>query len=217
MQKNQEQLDIENLEKMLKSCYSDKFRQGVYKTLFRNASKMLKNAKIVQNIDDAIYLRKALDKILNHIDHPIEDSFGLANILHHKFYQHIVDDIIICSAFEMYAKATLLKKQYVIQAIDYPNNRKKEQNEKPIHIKTLLSDKSKNAIWRLSRNTLPISILLKHNYFSKITKHEELLPVLLEINKRRNLLHYNVASAYNLEMPMLTEIEFLINTINKNA
>lgn len=217
MQKKQEKMHIENLEKRLKSCYSDKFRQSVYKSLYMNSARMIKNAKIVQNISDAIYLRKALDKILNHTDHPIEDSFGLANILHSKFYQHIVDDIVICSAFEMYAKATLLKKQYVVQNIDYPNNRKKEQKIKPIHLRTLMSDKSKGIIWRLSKNTLPVSLLLKNCYFSKITKHDKLRSVLVELNNRRNLLHYNVASAYAIEMPMLTEINFLINTINKNA
>jgi hypothetical protein len=214
MQKNKETQDKIILEKKLKSCYENNFRQGTYKALYQNASKMLNNAKIANNIADAICLRKGLDKIINE---PTPELFGMANILHHKFYQHIVDDIILMSSFEMYAKACLLKKQYIVHVIEKPNKFKKEQKNFPVHLKTLLAQKAKGEVWKLSNNTIPVSLLLKDKYFEKITKRSELKGVLEELNRRRNLLHYNVASSFSLEMKMLLEIEYLKKLINSNA
>ena len=210
-------MDLDKLNKKLQLYYIKGFRKPMYKGLYINSEKMIRNAKIVQNIYYAICLSKSLDKLLKDTNIPILDTLGLHDILHHKFYQHIIDDIILMSAFEMYAKATLLKKQYIVQIINVPSQYKKEQRNKPIHVKKLLSEKSKGIIWKLSDNTLSVSILLKDAYFEKITKRKSLQKTLMEINKRRNLLHFNIASSYSLKTTMLQDLEYLIKLIKKSV
>ena len=94
--------------------------------LIYNAKRIIEKAKIIKNIEQAINLREQINQeAAKRIpEKPLKKMQRL-----NEFYNYMLDDLCIISAYEMYSKAILLKNNYIIHLINKPNNLKKQQKK----------------------------------------------------------------------------------------
>jgi hypothetical protein len=174
--------------------------------LISTSKELLKKAKIVQRIEHTLVLKQLLAKV------PMGEINDLEMFVMHdeifERYEIIIDDTFIVSAFENYAKAILLKKGYMIHAIDKPNELKKKQKVKPIHKRTILSKKYSENYY-ISHNTIGISTLLKPNYINILKLSDDEVFALEKCRKYRNKIHFRGPTFHTIEEQFLIGISQL--------
>ncbi|GGY65163.1 hypothetical protein GCM10011613_06270 [Cellvibrio zantedeschiae] len=167
-----------------------------YESLMINARKMLHKAKIATNIESALRIAKAMEK-----DAKTRSELFCVLL---DYYEHIIDDVAIMSAFELFAKSKLLRKQYIIHDLESAKDQHKIRNvqkKQPIHIKSCLA---KN--YTIKETTLSTSVLLSPKYTVKYNLSDSCIKNLGFFNKTRNLLHMHEITTYGMHLEKLEAI-----------
>ncbi len=192
--------------------------KGDTEALYKNAHRMMNKAKIVQRLDEAISLDTLFEKLWkdegNKKDlHPLKMQII-------TFYEPIVDDAILFSAFEMYSKDTLLRTQYIVHEIKTAANYNKgckEQRKTPFHFKTYRKLAKEGVITGIKQTTIGGEVLLKEKYFEKINLKKEHIKHYDKIRAMRNRLHsVNTFYLYSVKLEWLLAISHLRDQIQKN-
>ena len=126
-------------------------------------------------------------------------------------YESLIDSVKICTAFENYNKAMLLKNGYLVHQISSKTNRalaERQKNEPILINEFLISNKFKSddQTGRLHLDvlqnfkTISFNLTLKDSYQSIISLDREFHHFLNGMNNRRNRLHFykNAYGVFNL-------------------
>ena len=203
----------------------DGYRKGkanlVTSSLDWMARSMLDKAKITKHIDRA--------KVLHIL---VEQSFAKSGksdadqevnrqlfLLRSECFDVLIDDLIIASAFELYAKRTLLSRGYCVHNISTPESLTNAQQGKkgraasPIHVKTIRASEAKGEKVSFQKNTLTMSILMKKAYVDRLKVPEDAMRGLTEVQKRRNLIHFHTGYTWTVTSDLLALVDYLDKAI----
>lgn len=108
-------------------------------SLSGSARIMLQKTEILGNLDKAKGLLTLYDelRISGFKGNTGESLFGVAHRALSECYAVILDDLMLLSAFEIYAKSLLIKKSYVIHEIKKPKSLATKQRKTPVHIRSI--------------------------------------------------------------------------------
>ena len=197
----------------------DKYRQGgdvggLSNFIFYASGYFLINSNIYKNIDSASLILNQLEKLRlkKNKDHEVMATLSFIFL---DFYKHIIDDTAIASSFENYSKGMLLKRRYIVNVVEMPEFLKREQSRKPIHFLRYRNLLKKGHNVKLSKNTLPLSILIKVNYLERIGYSVKYQPILKKIIDHRNMIHFMGITGIKPEKVFLNHIYYLKANIEK--
>jgi hypothetical protein len=157
----------------------------------RSARHILQKSKIAQSLASAITLQYVHERMP--ITNSIEDAYhrlGMLRILTTDYFSMLADDVLLLSAYEIYAKSQLLKKRYVIHDILKPDGLRKKQRREPIHIRTIQAHFKRGETVEFGETTLAVSTLQKRAYKKITTTPSAASKGLEEVWRRRNLIHF---------------------------
>jgi len=181
-------------------------------TLFTSAHSMIQKARVVQNIDDILQLRELFDRLFK--EKGIEPTeIDVLHKLISNNYEYVTDDVLMISAFELYAKGKLLAENFVPHVIDKPNCLSKKQKKRPVHVSDLKAAQRRGDDVCMLYKTLMCRTLLKPKYIAIIAIQGEHVEEIKKMNKRRNFIHFREPSAYDIKIPYLRACEYLSSTI----
>lgn len=189
--------------------------RGSSRILFLNAQRLLKKSNLARNLSRARDLGK-VRKLLYELG---PDHAGFEHALtvfkeQSAYYDVIVDDVIIVGAFELYAKAMLLKKQRLPHVITKPGPLARGQKNRPIHFRTYRSELKKGDV-SLSTKTLAASTLIGPGYRSALDLPASVFPELRKIIERRNRIHFHGAMGWTIESSMIDAVQSLSDAIDR--
>lgn len=179
---------------------------GIGKSISYFAKKMLLKAKIAKNIESAHAIVAAREKARSDGDRKLVQS--LSKILF-DLHEYILDEAAIVSSFELFSKATLFKKQYLIHVIKSPQRLRDKQKRHPIHRATYRACIKRGEKPTINYQTLSASQLLEKGYHSKVGLPSHVLKEIGKFNKDRNLLHLHVLPVYGLDSKAIKGIRDL--------
>ncbi len=180
-----------------------------------SARSMLDKAKITSNVKRAKILRSLVDKhIANNLenDDDREELFLIHQVLSECF-EVVVDDLMLLSAFEMYAKGQLLRKGYLVHEISKPSLLNKKQRTSPVHVRTIRAHAKRGEKIKFSEKTIGIGQLVEQGYIGKYPLTEDELVGLSEVRKRRNLVHFQMGMSWRISKELLAFTEYLDSKI----
>ncbi len=173
---------------------------------------MLERTTILPTLSRAKLLRTVVDRSnanLNmHDEAEREELFGIFRLLT-ECYEPIADDVLVISAFEIHAKATLLRSGYVIHEIARPRSLSKRQRESPVHVRTLRAAAHAGELPQFKQTTVGIDTLLKNAYRKHYAVPEKASLALQEVRRRRNFVHFAEPYVWSVERELLELIEHL--------
>ena len=181
--------------------------------LLYSARRMIEKAKLIKNIDSVLATTEIIHHLLDDSTGILENEVRQLSKVMFSNYEHIVDDMIIISSYEMYAKAVLLRKRYIVHEIIKPNNIRRKQKKNPYHILTYRSDKKNNNDVSISQRTITVSTLLNNKYTTMLGLTRDEITFLKELNLRRNLCHLFSGDLYGLEPKKVKAIKKIYNRI----
>ena len=180
--------------------------------MFGNAGHFLNKTKISKHLDEAISLCKVHSHLLQVNDCDIEDKIHLYQVLS-SFYEPIIDDVLIFSAFELIAKAKLLKKRYIVHEVrDCTDDSKfsKKQKTEPLHISTYRKLFKEGHINGIKGITIGGRILLKEKYYEKLNMLNIHKSSIENMRFMRNRLHsVELGYAWGVELEWLEAVRYL--------
>lgn len=185
---------------------------SVTRCLFWQAKHVFEKAKIVNHLRSALTIAKQVD-LLNSENSIVLEPFHVTELFHalNSLYDPSVDDLIIIGALELYAKALLLKHEYVVHKITAPSSLKKRQHKQPISFEDYCLN-IKNI--KIGVNTIAISTILSTNYNQYIHLSEDSLEELKKVNIARNNIHFCIVrwgSVYTTKLLAINELGCQIN------
>ncbi len=199
------------------------YRQGKYKNatwgLDYMARSMLKKAKIAQNIDRAKVLRTLVDQssTKGSKNRSGPDEWSQLFRLLSDCFEVLIDDLIVASAFELYAKRTLLSRGYCVHNISAPEALVKAQQRgaaaRPIHVRTIRAVEAKGEKVSFQKSTLKLSVLMKKAYADRLHVPANAMKGLAEVQERRNLIHFHTHYTWNVTHDLLALVEYLDEVI----
>jgi hypothetical protein len=182
----------------------------------RGARVMLDRTTIVPNLQRAKILLDVLDVLQtgDHHDNELElqrvfDVFSLLT----DCFEPIADDVLIISALEIHAKAELLRKGYVIHEIRQPSRLRKQQKEKPVHVRTVRAAIRKGEQVVFNQGTLGIGLLLIDKYLKHYPVPPTAVAALAEVRRRRNFVHFPDPYGYGVDRGLLQLVQHLHTVI----
>lgn len=132
-----------------------------------------------------------------------------------KDYVPVVHDVLLVSAFELLAKASLIRRSLVVHEIKEPIDLSDMQRKIPIHRNTLRARQKLGETIVFSNRTIGLSVLLG----SKYRKHYPLSNLeyqgLKEARERRNLIHFQVHLLWNVSKSLIEFAAYLGQNIPK--
>ena len=185
------------------------------------ARSMLEKAKIAKHIDRAKVLRTLVDQSFaksgkGEFDRKAgHELFSLLS----ECFDVLIDDLIIGSAFELYAKRMLLSQGYCVHDISLPENLrlaqrgKKGQGGAPVHVNTIKATETKGAAVGFGETTLSLSILMSKPYANRLNLPADAMRGLAEVRERRNLVHFHTHLTWNVTSDLLALVEYLDKAI----
>lgn len=177
-----------------------------------SARSIFKKAKIAENYKRAKILRKILDEKFKAADFDDEQSVHEIGDLHFilvECHEVITDDLLIISAFETMAKRRLMGKCYVIHEIENPRDLRSRQRRSPIHARTIKAYEDRGESVTFRENTIGIHLLMQKGYRKRISFPDDLQGGIEIARKRRNLIHFRIASFYTVEIELLDLVAYL--------
>jgi hypothetical protein len=178
--------------------------------LFFVADGYMKRARIANEAEQAIKLNNIV-RNLSDDENNIESVFALINEVGEK-HDLVHDDLFIVAAYENFAKATLLKKNYVVHRLSKPASLKALQKKKPIHFRTVRSKKYKDSFF-LEHHTIGINELLKPNYIKTVGLKPGEVYSLEQCRSMRNNIHFGGPKVYSYETKFYKGIAMLRDRI----
>jgi hypothetical protein len=138
------------------------------------------------------------------------DVFGLLM----DCYQLIVDDLLVIFAFEIHAKAVLLKAGYVIHQIRKPKALRSLQSESPIHIRTVQASSKRGEEVGFQPHSLGIDLLLREKYLQHYPLPSGGAAAIAEVRKRRNTIHFVEPYVWAVDRSLIQLVEHLESAIS---
>jgi hypothetical protein len=182
----------------------------------RGARVMLERTTIVPNLQRAKVLLDVLDVFWtgDHLNNELERQrvFDVFSLLTDCF-EPIADDVLIISALEIHAKAELLRKGYVIHEIRHPSRLRKQQNNTPVHVRTVRAALRKGEQVVFNQGTIGISLLLLDKYLKHYPVPPAAVTALAEVRRRRNFVHFPDPYTYGVDRSLLELVQHLHNVI----
>ena len=182
--------------------------------LDRGARVMLSKTKIVPNLARASML---LD-VFEHLP-PAEDAASqerMFNVFHllSDCYEPVADDVLILAAFEIHAKAQLLRRGYAIHEIHTPSDLKRTQRRSPVHVRSIRALGRRGTPPVFTDKTIGISSLMAPNYF-RIYRLPSVAAetALEEVRRRRNFVHFGEPYTWALDRALLNLVSHLERVI----
>ena len=160
------------------------------------ARKYMRRARIAEEADQAIKLHKVLDE-LPRSQKDIESVFTVYNEILSK-HDLVHDDLFIIAAYENYAKAILLGKQYVIHQLSKPKKLRNQQYRRPVHFKTLRGKCYKDSFF-IEHKTIGVSVLLNSDYAKKIGITSNEVKSLEKCRLMRNQIHFGGVRVHSFD------------------
>lgn len=222
-----------NCFKKLKAVKVAKSRQNLFAVLFdqyltpggkwkswgnileSNARTMLCKTKIHKQLDEAktLYkLERHFSKNVNQSHFSDDDFFNVARLAF-SCEDHLVDPILLLSAYEMYFKSVMLRNRFVIHQIKKPETLKRKQYKTPIHVNEIRKLNKNGEHIEFSDYTIGIEQILSPSYQS-ICPIPSNAKIGLEIVRyNRNLVHCFFAKASSLKQEFLDLVEYLDKAI----
>ena len=155
--------------------------------LRKAARDYIKRAVIAREASNVIALNKALQSHITEFMKTGASSVLMSEII--KRYDVVHDDLFIVAAFENYAKAELLGKRYVVHVVNRPPELRKLQEERPLHMKTLLGRKYREKFY-FSHFTIGMRQLLQPDYLAKLDLSKREIAALQSCRGIRNSIHF---------------------------
>jgi hypothetical protein len=181
-----------------------------------NARMMLERSKILPNLARANLLLDLLDfcrkggHVLDDAEHQrVFDVFSLLM----ECYQYIVDDLLVVSAFEIHAKAVLLKSGYVIHQIREPKKLRKIQSKAPIHVRTVQASSKRGEEVRFQSYSLGIGVLLQEKYLQHYPLPSGTDAAIAQAKTRRDTIHFAEHYPWAVDRNLLKLVEHLGSAI----
>lgn len=184
--------------------------------IFFRAKQMLGNAHIANNLHNALILAKIKESKYGNSEMEMDDYLSLFEVLM-SFYRDLIDDVVIISSFEIYAKAILLNKQFIVHEIQSPAKLAKEQKNKPLHFRSYRALLKKGEVIKIKERTLTASLLLSSQYSTKLELSRSTITEMKKFNKSRNKIHFHMSGAFSLDIKKLNAIHDLKSKIEKRA
>jgi hypothetical protein len=177
---------------------------------------MLERTAILPNLERANLLLDVLERLTpaERFGDESEQSrfFGIFRLLS-ACYAVIADDLLILSAFEIHAKAVLLKSGYVIHEIRKPAALKSRQRERPIHVRTIRAAIRSGDSVVFAHTTLGIKTLLQSKYITRYPVPLDATIALEEVRTRRNYVHFAEPYAWGVDRNLLELVAHLNKAI----
>lgn len=183
--------------------------------IFYAAGYFLSNAKIYKNLDNAQLAIEQIDQLSKMRNEKVVEARMAFHMILSNYYQHTVDDVLIVSAFENYAKGMLLKRRYIPHVVNSPIDWKREQKKQPLHILKFRAGLARGIDIQLSDMTLSPSILTKNSYLDKIEYSKQRKAELLKTISNRNKLHFRGMDSYSFKSEYFDQIAYLTKLIKK--
>jgi hypothetical protein len=189
--------------------------------ILRMARHTLESATLIKHFNREKVIRDLMDEwnkggLGVSTDRRIVVALELGMLLNVEFFKVVVDDMLLVSAFEMHAKAALLKKGYIVHYVEFPLDLKKTQKSRPIHVRTVRAMVKKVNIPKFSQKTLGLSDLLRDEYVLHYPLSQLERKGLKEAIERRNLIHFHTGTAYNVTHALLALAKHLMSIIPLN-
>jgi len=172
------------------------------------ARNTLEKAKIAQNIERAKELRGVYDSLLKD-KRPVEEWSTVFRVLS-GYYEVIQDDLMLISAYELHLKSKLLRKNYAIHEICAPKELSKRQKKEPIHKRTMQAYIARGETIKFTEKTLGISTITEKGYAKFHTTNRSVERGFKIAKARRNLVHFTLGHAYQVDKELLDFVEYLI-------
>jgi hypothetical protein len=174
--------------------------------LLWGARAMLNKTQIVPNIKHTRILRKALDNLnaTTSTEDRTKEWFDIFEVLC-TFFDPILDDVLLISAFETYAKACLLKQGYFVHNIKRPKNLTLVQKREPVSLEEVTHYKNVEFF----EKTLGIELLTQDNYIKLYPFTEDTTKGLNTVRQRRNTVHFYVGVAWAIDNELISFVEEL--------
>ena len=179
--------------------------------LHQGARLMLERTAIVSNLQRAYLLLDVMESLQHSPQVGVSQEsrvFGVFALLT-DCYSYIADDLLVAAAFEIHAKAKLLKAGYVIHNIREPVHLRKLQKKQPIHVRTVRARMKQGDNVLFDRITLGIATLLEARYLSHYPLTPGALGALGEVRRRRNLVHFAEPHSWAVDRNLLELVEHL--------
>ncbi|MCP4394687.1 MAG: hypothetical protein GY804_10545 [Alphaproteobacteria bacterium] len=174
----------------------------------------MNKASVIEHIDILIRTHE-IHKILRDKDDDLgNQTLDLISRLF-RFYDFVVDDVIIIGAFERYLKACLLRDGYVVHIIK-KGKLNKQQKNKPISTKELQDANNESSSVTIEDNkTIGCASLLKDEYFKLNPLEDEYQEYFNDIQNNRNKIHFSGTSFFHNggNLRHLNAIQHLYETI----
>jgi hypothetical protein len=184
--------------------------------LHQNARIMLQRTAILPSLSRANLLLDVLERFTpaERFGDESEQSrfFGIFRLLT-ECYEVIADDLLILSALEIHAKATLLKAGYVIHDIRKPTALRQRQKERPIHVRTVRANINKGEDVVFAQTTLGVSTWLQQRYVRFYPLPAGAVNALAEVRRRRNFVHFAEPYTWTVDRNLLELVGHLNNVI----
>lgn len=176
--------------------------------LLYSAQRAFRRAWITQNIDEALLLQEVKEDLKGNFRGSTMDLDMKLTRVQGSLYDHIIDDMLVIGAFELYAKAVLGGQGVLVHAIRTPSSLKKDQGKRPVKV---AEAEAEDAVLRMQ--SIKCSTLLEDAYCDLIgvpAQHRESLE---GINKCRNLIHGHPIIGHRFERDTFLAIKWLGDAI----
>ena len=183
--------------------------------LHQNARIMLQRTAILPSLARANLLLDVLDRFTpaERSDESVQARFFGVYRLLTECYEVIADDLLILSALEIHAKATLLKAGYVIHDIRKPRALNQQQKDRPVHVRTVRAFVNKGGHVEFARTTLGIGVCLQPKYIRHYPLPAGAATALAEVRRRRNFVHFAEPYFWTVDRDLLELVGHLDETI----
>ncbi|MGH7926480.1 MAG: hypothetical protein ACREQV_01635 [Candidatus Binatia bacterium] len=176
------------------------------------ARSMLERTRIINNVERARLLLDALDRLPTPVEARESSEgelwFELFRLLCDN-YAPIVDDLLLISAFEMAAKASLLRAGYVIHEIETPKDLRACQRKRPVHRRTVRASITRGTDVQFSDRTIGMPALMEPKYFVRHRLPRGAASALREVQGRRNLVHFQMLLMWGVDRDLISLVEHL--------
>jgi hypothetical protein len=189
------------------------------KLLRYSARQMFDKADIANNLNKAKKLRALYDYLRTQKGGaPLEqmERWSIPFEALNDCFSVILDDLMLLSAYEMYAKAFLISKGYVVHEIEIPQSLKRLQKKGPIHVRTIRAKMASGEVVKFQETTIGIGHLLSSGYKAKVKTPKLVEDGLIEARNRRNRIHFALSYTWSVTPQLLALVEYLDKEIPKS-
>jgi len=174
------------------------------------ARRMLNNADLVNTLDRALTLYRLHKKQIKAIptNEDRDEMIEVFRILT-SYFEPVIDDLAIYSAFELFAKSKLLRNLFIIHTISKPSDLSSKQKKAPIHVNTVRAYDRKGIALKFENHTIGSDSLFRMSHTKYYPFGNTVRTGLKEIRRRRNFVHFIPPFAWSVSESMLKAIEYL--------